>query len=172
VMRRFFIAFLAAGTILGGLGSCRTPMPRSAPQAVDAVLVEKAARRLTLLSGGSPVRTYAIALGSQPVGPKTQKGDDRTPEGTYLIDGRNYNSVYHLSLHISYPNAADRVRAAALAVDPGGDIMIHGLPNGSGWVGAAHRERDWTHGCIAVTDSEIEEIVRLVPVGTPVQIRP
>jgi murein L,D-transpeptidase YafK len=136
------------------------------------VLIEKAARRLTLFSGGTPVRTYAVALGSQPVGPKIQQGDDRTPEGSYVIDGRNFHSAYHLALHISYPNAVDRDRAAALGVDPGGDIMIHGLPNGSGWLGPAHRERDWTEGCIAVTDSEIEEIARLVPDGTPVEIRP
>jgi murein L,D-transpeptidase YafK len=89
-----------------------------------------------------------------------------------VIDGRNYQSAYHLALHISYPNAVDRDRAATLGLDPGGDIMIHGLPNGFGWVGAAHRERDWTRGCIAVTDSEIEEIARLVPDGTPVEIRP
>ena len=165
------IALLVA-VLLGVLMSCRAPMTRTFPSVVDAVLVEKSARRLTLLSGGSPVRTYAVALGSQPVGPKIQEGDDRTPEGSYIIDRRNYNSAYHLSLHVSYPNEVDRARATALGVNPGGDIMIHGLPNGLGWVGQAHREHDWTHGCIAVTDSEIEEIASLVPDGTPVLIRP
>jgi len=169
---RFSIGFLVAVAVLDATLSCRTPTARISAAGVDAVLIEKAARRLTLFSGGSPVRTYSIALGSQPVGPKIQQGDDRTPEGSYIIDSRNSNSAYHLALHLSYPNAADRARAAALGVDPGGDIMIHGLPNGFGWLGPAHRERDWTRGCIAVTDSEIEEIARLVSDGTPVEIRP
>ena len=163
---------LLVGAGLCALMSCRTPTTSSSAAAVDTVLVEKAARRLTLLSGGRAVRTYAIALGSQPVGPKIQEGDDRTPEGSYIIDGRNYNSAFHLSLHVSYPNTVDRARATGLGVNTGGDIMIHGLPNGFGWVGPAHRERDWTRGCIAVTDSEIEEIARLVPDGTPVEIEP
>ncbi|HBZ72737.1 MAG TPA: hypothetical protein DEP35_24575 [Deltaproteobacteria bacterium] len=152
--------------------SYRTPMARASAAGVDAVVVEKKARRLTLFSAGSPVHTYAVALGVHPVGPKIQEGDDRTPEGSYVIDGRNYNSAYHLALHLSYPNATDRARAAALGVDPGGDIMIHGLPNGFGWLGPAHRKHDWTRGCIAVTDSEIDEIGGLVPDGTPVQIKP
>jgi murein L,D-transpeptidase YafK len=163
---------LVAAAVLLATMSCRTPTASVSTAGVDAVLVEKAARRLTLFSGGIPVRTYLVALGSQPVGPKIQEGDDRTPEGSYIIDGRNFNSAYHLSLHVSYPNAADRARALALGVDPGGDIMIHGLPNGFGWLGPAHRERDWTRGCIAVTDSEIEEIARLVSDGTPIEIRP
>jgi len=169
---RFSIGLLVAVAVLGATMSCRTSTERVSPAGIDVVLVEKAARRLTLFSGGRPVRTYSVALGSQPVGPKVQQGDDRTPEGSYIIDSRNYNSAYHLALHLSYPNAADRARAAALGVNPGGDIMIHGLPNGFGWVGQAHRDRDWTSGCIAVTDSEIEEIAGLVSDGTPVEIRP
>ncbi len=171
MMLRSSIGLIVAA-ILCALMSCRTPTTSLSTAAVDTVLVEKAARRLTLFSGGRAIRTYSIALGSQPVGPKIQEGDDRTPEGSYVIDGHNYNSAYHLSLHLSYPNTFDRARARALRVDPGGDIMIHGLPNGSGWVGPAHREGDWTRGCIAVTDSEIEEIARLVPDGTPVEIKP
>jgi len=170
---RILMTLLVPMAVLGATVSCRPPTPaQSSPVEVDAVLVEKAARRLTLLSRGHPVRVYSVALGREPVGPKLQQGDDRTPEGSYVIDGRNYNSAYHLALHLSYPNAVDRARAAALGVDPGGDIMIHGLPAGFGWLGPAHRERDWTRGCIAVTDSEIEEISRLVSDGTPVQIRP
>ena len=172
VKSRIWIAWLVGAALLVASMSCRTPPAQSSAAGVDLVLIEKAARRLTLLSGGTLVRTYAVALGSQPVGPKIQQGDDRTPEGSYVIDGRNYQSAYHLALHISYPNAVDRDRAATLGVNPGGDIMIHGLPNGFGWVGSAHRERDWTRGCIAVTDSEIEEIAGLVPDGTPVEIRP
>lgn len=89
-----------------------------------------------------------------------------------MIDGRNAASEYHRSLHISYPDAEDRMRAARLGVAPGGAIMIHGLPRGKGWIGPGHRLYDWTLGCIAVTDPEIEEIWGLVPVGTPVEIRP
>ena len=96
----------------------------------------------------------------------------RTPEGHYLIDSRNAASSYHKALHISYPNADDRERAARLGVAPGGAVMIHGLPNGKDWLGPTHRLYDWTLGCIAVTDSEIDEIWNLVPVGTPVEIRP
>jgi murein L,D-transpeptidase YafK len=96
----------------------------------------------------------------------------RTPEGLYRIDGRNAHSQFHKSLHISYPNARDRERAQKLGVKPGGDIMIHGLPNGQGSVGKAHLQSDWTWGCIAVTDEEIEEIWRLVPDGTVIEIRP
>jgi murein L,D-transpeptidase YafK len=138
----------------------------------DRVVIAKADRTLTLYRGGEVLRTYRVALGSDPVGAKEREGDGRTPEGDYVIDGRNPQSAFHRSLHISYPNAADRRRAAARHLRPGGDIMIHGLPNGLGWLGASHRARDWTAGCIAVTDAEIEELWRLVPNGTRVEIRP
>ena len=116
------------------------------------------------------IRTYRVALGRNPVGPKQRQGDGKTPEGAYVIVGRNPNSAYHKSLRISYPGPADREFARRLRVEPGGDIMIHGLPNGQGWIGAGHRLRDWTEGCIAVTNDEIEEIWRLVGDGTPVLI--
>jgi L,D-peptidoglycan transpeptidase YkuD (ErfK/YbiS/YcfS/YnhG family) len=138
----------------------------------DKVLIEKKERRLTLLSKGEVIKTYKIALGGNPVGPKERQGDNKTPEGTYIIDSRNRNSNYHLSLHISYPNEKDKMRAKELNVSPGGDIMIHGIKNGLSWVGASHAEVDWTKGCIAVTDEEMEEIDKLVPNGTIVEIRP
>jgi len=138
----------------------------------DKVLIEKRERRLTLLAKGEVIRIYKIALGGNPVGPKERRGDNKTPEGTYVIDSRNRNSGYHLSLHISYPNEKDKMRAKKLGVAPGGDIMIHGIKNGLAWVGALHARLDWTEGCIAVTDEEIEEIDRLVPNGTTVEIRP
>jgi L,D-peptidoglycan transpeptidase YkuD (ErfK/YbiS/YcfS/YnhG family) len=138
----------------------------------DKVLVEKIERRLTLLSKGEVIKTYKIALGGNPVGPKERQGDNKTPEGTYIIDSRNRDSGYHLSLHISYPNEKDKMRAKQLGVSPGGDIMIHGIKNGLSWVGASHAEVDWTKGCIAVTDEEMEEIYKLVPNGTIVEIRP
>jgi L,D-peptidoglycan transpeptidase YkuD (ErfK/YbiS/YcfS/YnhG family) len=138
----------------------------------DKVLIEKIERRLTLLSKGEVIKTYKIALGGNPVGPKERQGDNKTPEGTYIIDSRNRDSGYHLSLHISYPNEKDKMRAKELGVSPGGDIMIHGIKNGLSWVGVSHAEVDWTKGCIAVTDEEMEEIYKLVPNGTIVEIRP
>jgi murein L,D-transpeptidase YafK len=127
---------------------------------------------MELMHDGKVLETYKVALGGEPVGPKTQQGDHRTPEGVYVIDRRNSHSQFHRALHISYPNAEDKARARKLGVSPGGDLYIHGLPNGYGFVGSAHRARDWTDGCIAVTDPEIEEIWRLVDNGTPVDIRP
>jgi murein L,D-transpeptidase YafK len=139
---------------------------------VDKVLIEKKARKLALVSKGQEIKTYKVALGGNPEGPKARDGDNKTPEGTYTIDSRNNNSLYHLSLHVSYPNDKDRKRSKELGVSPGGDIMIHGIRNGFGWLGSIHTWIDWTKGCIAVTDSEIEEIGRLVPNGTVVEIRP
>jgi tetratricopeptide (TPR) repeat protein len=139
---------------------------------VDRILIEKNARRLMLISQGEVLKSYNIALGGNPIGPKERQGDNKTPEGTYVIDGRNKDSRFHLSLHISYPNERDKNRAKELGVSPGGDIMIHGIKNGFSWVGDAHTEVDWTKGCIAVTDEEIEEISKLAPNGTIVEIRP
>jgi outer membrane protein assembly factor BamD (BamD/ComL family) len=138
----------------------------------DKILIEKKERRLTLISKGKVLKTYKIALGGNPNGPKERQGDNKTPEGTYVIDSRNRNSGYHLSLHISYPNEKDKKRAKELGVAPGGDIMIHGIKNSFSWVGDLHTEVDWTKGCIAVTDEEIEEIDKLAPNGTIVEIRP
>ncbi len=139
---------------------------------VSKVLIEKRERRLTLIAKDSALKSYRIALGGNPNGPKERQGDDKTPEGTYIIDSRNTDSAYHLSLHISYPSEKDLRRARELGVSPGGDIMIHGLKNGFSWIGDSHALVDWTKGCIAVTDEEIEEIADLVPNGTIVEIRP
>ena len=148
-----------------------TPYLRAQPHA-DRIIIYKRARTMELIRAGKVLKTYKIALGGEPVGPKTRQGDHRTPEGVYVIDSRNAHSQFHRSLHISYPNAADKERARKLGVATGGDIYIHGLPNGYGFIGAAHRARDWTDGCIAVTDHEIEEIWLLVDNGTPVEIQP
>lgn len=145
-------------------------LPASKP--ADRVLVEKSARRLMLLQAGKVVRTYRIALGAQPVGHKECRGDNRTPEGFYRITEHIRNSQYHRSLRISYPNRSDRAAAKKRGCSPGGDIMIHGLPNGQESIGGLHVEQDWTQGCIAVTNQEIEEIWRLVPNGTPIEIKP
>lgn len=127
---------------------------------------------MTLLSGSKVLKTYKVALGSVPVGPKRVEGDHKTPEGNYVIDEKNAYSQFHLSLHISYPSAADQERARRLGQPPGGAIMIHGLPKPFAYLGPLHRQTDWTDGCIAVTNTEIEEIWKLVPVGTMVEIRP
>jgi len=142
------------------------------PPVVDFVRVFKRQRRLELLSEGELVAQYAIALGDQPEGHKQQQGDERTPEGFYVIDWRKEDSAFHRALHISYPNSEDVRRARELGVDPGGAIMIHGLPNNLAVIGSVHTVVDWTDGCIAVTNAEIEEIWRLVRDGVPIEILP
>jgi murein L,D-transpeptidase YafK len=139
---------------------------------IDRILVEKSERKLLISRGGKVLKTYRVALGRNPIGAKEQEGDNKTPEGIYTIDYRNPKSDYHLALHISYPSAEDTTRAAQRGVNAGFDIMIHGLPNGQSWIGAAHRQKDWTAGCIAVTDEEIDELYRVTPDGTTVEIRP
>ena len=146
------------------------PLPQGT--AIDRIVVEKAARKLSIFRDGKALKSYRVALGRNPIGHKQQEGDMRTPEGIYQIDYRNPNSDYHLSLHISYPSAEDNARAAERGVPAGFDIMIHGLPNGRGWIGAFHRQTDWTAGCIALTDEEIEELWRVTPDGTVVEIQP
>lgn len=137
---------------------------------VDLILVEKAARRLTLVQDGQPVRSYRIALGFAPEGDKERQGDGRTPEGRFSIDRRNDASAYHLSLGLDYPLPEDRARAVKAGYDPGGDIMIHGQPNG---LPENLRVRgDWTAGCIALTNAEMREVWAHAPTGTPVEIRP
>ncbi len=164
--------FLTLPVLLGALASPHAAQSPSPPLThVDRLVIFKQRRELQLLSQGRILKTYKVALGPNAVGPKEREGDGRTPEGIYSISGRNPRSAYHLSLRVSYPNAEDRARAAKLGVSPGGDIMIHGLPNGWGWVGHGHTSRGWTAGCIAVTNDEIEEIYRAVPDGTVVEIR-
>jgi murein L,D-transpeptidase YafK len=145
---------------------------QSPPAHIDSILILKKAHLLELLSNGKVIHTYRVALGQGGLAPKRKQGDGLTPEGHYVIDARNAASHYHRALHVSYPNAEDRKRAAQMGVAPGGDIMIHGLPNGKGSIGAAHRLYDWTLGCIALTDEEIDALWSQVPVGTPVEIRP
>jgi murein L,D-transpeptidase YafK len=139
---------------------------------VDRVVVYKQQRKLVLLSGGKEVRSYKVALGSEPVGPKMRQGDHRTPEGTYVLDGRNPGSHYYKAFHISYPAPKDVAAAKKLGVSPGGDIMLHGLPKEYAWVGKTHTLHDWTDGCIAVSNEEMDELWSLVQVGTPIDIRP
>lgn len=157
---------LAARTLSG-----TPPAMAEASAQADRILVEKSARRLTLLRQGVALAQYQIALGGAPEGHKTREGDQRTPEGIYQLDWRNPNSVAHLSLHVSYPDAADRAAAEAEGVDPGGNIMIHGLPNGWGFLGGLHRRFDWTDGCIGVTNEEMRDIWSRSPNGIEIEIR-
>jgi len=166
----YFWSVTRHGTI-GLLVAVMCTIAAAAPK-VDRIVVLKKEHKLLLLSEGEPVKLYRVALGSGGMAPKRQQGDHRTPEGSYRIDWRNPASRFHLALHISYPNEADKDYARKLGVDPGGDIMIHGLADSFKELEAAHRISDWTDGCIAVTDAEIEEIWKLVPDGTPVEILP
>lgn len=141
-------------------------------QQADRIVIMKSARQLALLRNGRVIRTYRVRLGSNPVGAKEREGDGKTPEGIYRIDSRNADSKYHRALHVSYPSAADEARARRMRVSPGGEIMIHGVPNRWRWLGFAFQHIDWTAGCIAVKDDQIDEIWTLVPNGTVVEIRP
>lgn len=165
------LAVLVTGAVWIGLKAAPSaPLPLNAT--ADRILVEKSRQRMTLYSNGKPLKVYAVALGKGEPGKKARRGDLLTPVGNYSIRGRNPNSAAHLSLWISYPNEEDTARAASRGVSPGSFIMIHGLMNGYGWVGGFHRFMNWTAGCVAVTNSEMDEIWRAVPDGTPVKIVP
>jgi len=139
---------------------------------VDQIIVVKSKRTMTLMHHDQVVKSYRVALGTVPVGAKQKHGDHKTPEGDYIINGKNPHSRFHLALRISYPNTVDRQRALKMGVPTGGDVMIHGVMPEYAWLGTRQSETDWTDGCIAVSNSEIEEIFKLVPVGTKVKIRP
>lgn len=141
-------------------------------QRADRVVVYKSERKLVLLSQGREIRSYKVALGTEPVGPKTRQGDHRTPEGIYTLNSRNANSQFYKAFHISYPGPKDIAAAKKLGVSPGGDVMLHGLPKKYAWVGNAHTLHDWTDGCIAVTNEEMDELWKLIPVGTTIEINP
>lgn len=149
-----------------------TFVPLPADAQADRIVVRKALRQLTLYRAAAPLKTYRIALGTEPVGPKQFEGDHRTPEGKFTVDSRLRDSRFHMALHVSYPGAKESAEAAAAGRDPGGAIMIHGLRDGLGLVGPLHTARDWTAGCVAVTNREIEELWRVVPDGTPIEIEP
>lgn len=137
---------------------------------IDKVFVDKSARTLQLLSDDKVIKSYHIALGGNPVGHKQQQGDKRTPTGSYILDYKNEKSKFYRSIHVSYPNAADKARAKSRGVNPGGDIMIHGQKNGFGHLATLNQQRDWTDGCIAVTDDEMDEIMAAVKIGTSIDI--
>lgn len=138
----------------------------------DRIVVVKSARKLYLMKDGRKLRTFNISLGLVPRGQKHREGDFRTPEGLYYLEAKNPNSDYFLSVKISYPNVADRARAKAAGVDPGGQIMIHGLPNDPKYDEQRYRGWDWTDGCIAVSDSDMVDIWLMTSVATPIEIKP
>ena len=169
----------AIGLLLSIALACISARGQSAPAAipasqpkVDRIVILKSVRTMNLLSGGRVVKSYRVALGAVPTGAKEQQGDHKTPEGIYSVQAKIPNSQFHRALLISYPNAADREGAKKMRVKPGGSVEIHGIGAKYGWLGAAHREYDWTDGCVAVTNEEIDEIYPLVSVGTPIEIRP
>jgi murein L,D-transpeptidase YafK len=171
-LRLVFVTLASVLATLGGLdASAQPPALAPVPAVADRILVEKAARRMTLFSAGRPVRTYRVALGQGGLGAKQRQGDNKVPEGRYYITGRNPESDYHLSLRIGYPTLPQAEEAERQGIDPGGDIMIHGLPNGFGPLEARQLKGDWTRGCIAVTNAEIEEIWQLVPDWAIIEIR-
>lgn len=159
-----FFPLIAAAALTA---SCGSKFRSYNGPAVTAVVVHKADRRMFLLHENQVLESFDIALGGNPVGDKKFEGDNRTPEGQYFIDRRNPDSRYHLSLGISYPNDQDRAEAKALGKEPGGDIFIHGRAG-------KHRGRgpDWTAGCIAVKDGQMERVYAMVRVGTPIFIKP
>ncbi len=138
---------------------------------VDLVKVDKSKRRMYLIDNGQVVKEFRIALGKHPKGHKTQEGDHRTPEGRYYLDFVIDKSEFYRSIHISYPNPRDIAYAAKLHVDPGGNIKIHGLRNGEKRPAKFVQSFDWTNGCIAITNEEMDELLTLVKTGTPIEIR-
>lgn len=163
-----FVRALFAILLILGLASCgqHSKFHGYNGPAVTLIEVHKADRKMFLIHDAKVLKVYDIQLGGNPIGPKHFEGDKKTPEGAYTISQRNAKSTYHLSLRISYPNDADRAYAKAAGKEPGGDIMIHGQP---GWTKV---DGDWTVGCIAVTDKQIEEIYAMVTPGTPIHIFP
>jgi len=138
----------------------------------DFVVVDKSEAKLFLMKGGEILKEYHVAMGANPKGHKLQEGDERTPEGKYVLDYKKADSTYYKAIHISYPNEADKMRAENSGVNPGGFIMIHGQRNGLGWMSFITQWFNWTDGCIAVTNKEMDEIWKAVDIGTPIEIRP
>lgn len=162
---------IAAAMVALAFGAAPLAAWASVPKA-DKVLVLKGERKMFLLKRGAAFRVYEVALGPTAKGHKEQQGDGRTPEGEYILDSRNPNSNFYRAIHISYPNETDRETARSKGVSPGGNILIHGLPRDMSDLGADHALWDWTNGCIAVTNEEMDELWQAIDNGTPIEIRP
>ena len=165
------ISFLLILYLLLSLCGC-DDAPNKIRKKADKVVVFKAERKMWLMHNQQVIASYAIALGAEPEGHKKQEGDERTPEGNYTLDWRNAQSSCYKSLHISYPNEADKTNAQQLGVSPGGMVMIHGLHPSVAWLGSWHTVWDWTDGCVAVSNDEMDEIWQMVPDGTPMELKP
>ncbi|MTH34939.1 L,D-transpeptidase family protein [Paracoccus limosus] len=169
-MKRGIIRLVAAILIIGLAACAPSKFKTYNGPPVTQVLVKKGERKMYLLSGNTALKVYDIGLGNMPIGHKQFEGDGKTPEGMYFIDRRNPDSRYHLSVGVSYPNPTDTAFALAQGQQPGGDIFIHGQgPEGRA---LSKQHRDWTAGCIAVTDDQVEDIYAMVPDGTPILILP
>ena len=169
--RRWLTASILLAAAAGGLILIQGKSEALPPVvSIDRIHVDKSAHRMTVFSSGKPVQSFKVALGRGGLARKETQGDGRVPEGSYLITGRNPRSAYHLSLRIGYPTPSEAAAARQRGVDPGGDIMIHGLPNGMARLRDRHRTVDWTKGCIAVTNDEMDWLWQAVPDGTPIEI--
>jgi murein L,D-transpeptidase YafK len=172
-MRTIVVLGLAAMLLLAPLhGPAQAQIPHFESRKADLVIVRKSARSLQLIRAGEVIKSYRIALGRDPAGPKRQEGDGRTPEGVYTLDWRNSHSNFYRSIHVSYPREGDDQHAERWGVSPGGLIMLHGLPNGVPADRVGHPYVDWTDGCIALTNEEIDEIWAQVEDGTTIIIYP
>ncbi len=160
---------IRATILIALLGGCNLAQ---ANEKAELVLVKKAEKKLLLISAGRPFREFRIALGPVPRGHKIEAGDQRTPEGEYVLDRKKEKSNFYKAIHISYPNDFDREQASQRGVNPGGSIMIHGQPNVKTWPEEIAQTFNWTDGCIAVTDSQMDEIWEAVEAGTPIKIQP
>jgi len=173
-MRSLFVTTLVLALLAGSASAGPVPANLAAERQVmaDLVVVYKAERILQLKRAGRVLETFPIALGRNPVGPKLQEGDGRTPEGVYTLDWRNPDSQFYRAIHISYPREGDAIHAIRWGVSPGGHIMLHGLPNGVAAEALGHPRRDWTEGCIALTNEQIDAIWARVEDGTTIIIYP
>lgn len=165
----FILLFIIAGAVIYNLYP-EKKLPDNTE--IDYIVVKKSDRKLLAYSKQKLVKTYQISLGDNPIGHKAYEGDEKTPEGIYTISAKNPNSGYHKNLGVSYPNAKDIENAILLGKDPGGDIKIHGLRNGLGFIGKFQRFFDWTNGCMALTNTEVDELYAAVKIGTKIDIRP
>jgi murein L,D-transpeptidase YafK len=168
---RALLAVLGMATLLGSATAEEQDLALG-PDRADYVVVDKSDRKLYLYKAGRILREFDVSLGLVPNGAKQREGDFRTPEGKYMLDARNANSDFFLSIHVSYPNEGDRARAAQLGVDPGGQIMIHGWPNEPKYDVRRYQGSDWTDGCIAVSNSDMVDIWLMTRESTPIEIRP
>ncbi len=150
---------------------CAKKVEKNTLTMAEKVIVYKSKRQLHLIKSGNIIKIYQVALGDNPLGHKQKEGDERTPEGIYTLNWRNSKSAFYKSIHISYPKTSDCVSAKKTGVSPGGNIMIHGLPKKMGWLGSMHTLKDWTNGCIAVSNEEMDEIWALVKNDVVIEIK-